>query len=245
MEQTGERVSRDGHDVAHVYERLRDAILRGEIPAGATASQVTLSRDFEVGRTPLREAVRLLQREGLVVSEPNRRISISELTSTDFEELYVARLSLEVVAVRITVPALSSQDIAELEGLLAQLEHFERRKDKAGFRAPHREFHMRLVAGAGPRGVTTIGLFFDHAERYRLAFSGDTSERWEERRREHRSIIDAAAEGDGVLAAELLARHYARTCMFVLGAMDPDHDLTRLRTALATVAPGSESSLKH
>jgi DNA-binding GntR family transcriptional regulator len=71
--------TRDGQHVAVVHDRLRAAILLGELPAGQTTSQVTLARDLDVGRTPLREALRMLQREGLVVSEPNRRVRIAEL----------------------------------------------------------------------------------------------------------------------------------------------------------------------
>src|ERR687889_810805 len=144
-------VTRDGQNVALVHDRLRAAILRGELSAGQTTSQVTLARDLEVGRTPLREALRLLQREGLVISEPNRRVRIAELSSTDAEELYVMRIALEAVAIRITVPALKSSDFAELEGYMAQMDHYMRVEDRMGMRVPHRAFHDRLVRGAGER----------------------------------------------------------------------------------------------
>src|ERR1700745_1309753 len=102
--------TRAGQHVALVHAPLRAAILRGELPAGQTTSQVSLARDLDVGRTPLREALRMLQREGLVVSEPNRRVRIAALSATDAEELYVMRIALEAVAVRITVPTLTSTD---------------------------------------------------------------------------------------------------------------------------------------
>ena len=79
--------TRDGQHVALVHDQLFGAILRGELPAGQVTSQVTLARDLDIGRTPLREALRLLQREGLVVSEPNRRVRIAALSATDAEEL--------------------------------------------------------------------------------------------------------------------------------------------------------------
>jgi hypothetical protein len=147
--------TRDGRHVALVHDRLRDAILRGELPAGQTRSQVTLARDLDVGRTPLREALRMLQ-EGLVVSEPNRRVRVTELSSADAEALYVMRIALEAVAIRITVPTLTSTDIAEL-----------------GLRVPHRAFHDRRVSAAGERVIISIGQLFDHGERYRLRLRGD------------------------------------------------------------------------
>src|ERR1700716_2347831 len=144
-------VTRDGQHVAAVHERLRAAILRGEIPAGETTSQVTLARDLEVGRTPLREALRMLQREGLVISEPNRRVRVAELSGDDAEELYIMRISLEAVAIRITVPNLISDDFAELEGYMAQMDHYMKVGDQPGMRAPHRAFHHLFVAAAGSR----------------------------------------------------------------------------------------------
>ena len=235
--------TRDGQHVALVHDRLRAAILTGALPAGQTTSQVTLARDLDVGRTPLREALRLLQREGLVVSEPNRRVRIAELSSTDAEELYVMRIALEAVAIRITVPALTSTDFAELEGWMAQMDHYMRGDDRPGMRLPHRAFHDRLVHAAGERVTITIGQLFDHAERYRLAFGATTPERWGRRRAEHRAILDAAAAGDGDLAARHLAAHYPQTAVFIFGAIDPAHDLARLRTTIATVAPGAEDAL--
>src|SRR3954469_11506412 len=199
---------RDGQPVALVHDRLRAAILRGELAAGETTSQVTLARDLDVGRTPLREALRLLHREGLVGSERNRRVGIAELSSTDAEELYVMRIALEAVAIRITVPTLTSTDFAELEGWMAQMEHYMRSDDRRGLRLPHRAFHDRLVHAAGERVTTTIGQLFDHGERYRLAYGATTRERWAQRPAEHREILDAAAAGDADLAAERLTAHY-------------------------------------
>src|SRR5437588_4957877 len=142
---------RDGQHVGLVHERLRAAILRGEIAAGATTSQTALAKQLDAGRTPLREALRMLQREGLVVSEPNRRVRIAELSSDDAEELYVMRIALECVAIRITVPTLKSDDFAALEGYMAQMDHYMKDDDLRGMRAPHLAFHNLLVSGAGPR----------------------------------------------------------------------------------------------
>jgi DNA-binding GntR family transcriptional regulator len=233
----------EGQHVGIVHERLRTAILRGEIPAGATTSQAALAKELDAGRTPLREALRMLQREGLVISEPNRRVRIAELSGEDAEELYIMRISLEAVAIRITVPTLQSADFAALEGYMAQMAHYMRTGDSPGMRQPHHEFHQVLVAGAGPRVSDMIGQLFDHAERYRLRYGATRQEVWDERRAEHRAIVDAAANGDPDLAALRLVEHYARTATLIFGALDPDHNLARLRTTIQTVAPGAEDKL--
>jgi DNA-binding GntR family transcriptional regulator len=242
MAEQGIGKSRDGQNVGLVHDRLREAILAGRIPAGEI-SQVALARELGVGRTPLREAIRMLQREGLVISEPNRRPRIIGLSAPDAEQLYVMRIALEGVACRITVPTLGSSGVAELEGLMAQMDHYMRNQDHAGLRGPHRAFHARLVVAAGVRVTTMISLLFDHAERYRVAFGGTTPELWEQRRAEHRGIVDAAASGDPDRTVHCLFKHYLRTSMLIFAGLDADYQPNHLRLTCAALAPGSEDAL--
>jgi DNA-binding GntR family transcriptional regulator len=147
-----------------------------------------------------------------------------------------------VVAIRITVPTLTSADIAALEGYMAQMEHYQKVGDQVGFRVPHRAFHQTLVAAAGLRVTAEISKLADHAERYRLRFG--TFGNWDDGRAEHRAILDAAVSGDTTGAADRLAAHYVHTITLVFGVLDRDHDLNRLRTTIRAVAPGAEAALK-
>lgn len=234
---------RDSANVATVHERLRTAILRGELEPGAIIPQGTLAATFEAGRTPLREALRMLQREGLVISETNRPVRIAPLSREDFEEVYIMRIALEAVAIHITVPTLTSSDFADLEGFLAQMNHYQGAGDQAGFRGPHRAFHHRLIAGSGSRVSRQIDELADHSERYRLRF-GDAMG-WQQYRGEHREILDAAAAGDAESAAQQLAAHYARIAALVFKVLDPEHDPDRLRCAIEAVAPAAEAALRR
>ena len=232
---------RDGQSVAEVHDGLRGAILRGELEPGSSVSQAHLAQLFGAGRTPLREALRLLQREGLVIAPPNQRVRIAPLTAQDIEQIVIARLALETVAIRLTVPTLTSNDVAALEGHLAQMDHFYKVSDLSGLQGPHRAFHRTLVAAAGPRVGAEIGALTDHAERYRRRFGAYG--RWDDRRAEHRAILDAAAAGNADLAAERLAEHHVHTLPLVFGALDPGHDFGRLRTTLRAVVPGAAPAL--
>jgi DNA-binding GntR family transcriptional regulator len=239
-----ERVVRDGQNVKVVHDQLRDAIVTGRLPAGTTTSQVALGSEFGVGRTTIREALRLLQREGLVIGEPNRRVRIAELSGEDAEALYFMRINLEAAAIRVTVPELDSRDLAELEGLLAQMDHFMRHKDWHGLREPHRVFHSKLVRGAGARVSAAIDQLFDHAERYRYQFGAGPGEDWAPRGEEHRAILDAVQSADSELAARRLAAHYAQTAKQIFMALDPEHDLSKLRRGIRAIAPGAETVLE-
>lgn len=232
-------VPREGRNVSIVHDQLRGEILAGNIPSGET-SQADLARRLDVGRTPLREAIRMLQREGLVISEPNRRVRITDLSSTDFEELYIMRVALEATAVRITVPDLGPAGIAELEGLLAQMDFYLRTEDFAGFRVPHRAFHEKLVSGAGERMTTLATQLFDHGERYRVKWGSKTSKVWAERRAEHRAILDSAADGDADATARTVIAHYGRTAALVFSGLGEDYDPRRLRVAVAAATADPE-----
>jgi DNA-binding GntR family transcriptional regulator len=233
---------RGGDSVAVVHKRLRDAILRGDIPAGQLTSQVTLAQELGVSRTPLREAVRLLQREGLVFAEPGRSMRIAEFSAADIEQLYAMRIPVEVMAIRVTVPRLGPEDIAELTGLLAQVDHFMAAGDAERMGAPHAAFHGRLVAGAGPRVATTLSQWFDHAERYRRVLVRANPETTPDRRAEHHAILDAAASGDADRAAETLVSHYVHTAVSIFHNVDPTHEPSVLKSALATMAPAALES---
>lgn len=231
-----------GHSFAAVYEALRDAIVSGALEPGAITTQMALAERFAAGRTPLREALRVLQREGLVVTEPNRRVQITALTATDVLELYLARVPLESEAVLRTVPQLTSRDDAELQGYLAQMDHYGAGRDWAGLREPHRAFHARLYSAAGERLNRLIAELAEHAERYRLAAAADP-ELWQRRQAEHREITAAAARRDAELTSRLLVEHYARTAQLICADLDPHADLSRLAAVMRRVAPGSERVL--
>lgn len=240
-----DRATRDGQQVPMLYARLRSAILRGEIAPGASTSQVALANQLGVSRTPLREALRMLEREGLVLSEPNRRARIAEFSTHDVQDLYVARVSMEAVAVRISVPTLTPDDFADIEGLLAQMDYFAARDDWQRAEAPHREFHSRLIAGAGGRVTAQLTQLAEHAMRYRFAYGQAEPDNWPTRRAEHRAIVDAAAANDPALTAERLVAHYARTALVVIAACAPDHTPHALLVAMQTVAPGSVCIIRH
>jgi DNA-binding GntR family transcriptional regulator len=206
---------------------------------------VLLARQLGVSRTPLREALRLLQREGLILSEPNRRIRVADFSISDAEELYAMRIALEVVAVRLTVPTLTSEEFAELEGLMAQMDHYMRQGDQQRMDVPHSAFHARLAGAAGPRVATTLKQLFDHAQRYRLAYGAMAPGGYDQRRAEHRAIVDSAAEGDAQAAGDQLARHYTQTAMLVIRQLDPHHEPVLLRTALETVSPAAAAAVSE
>jgi DNA-binding GntR family transcriptional regulator len=85
----------NGQNTEDVYARVREAILDGELAPGAVMSQVAVAGELGISRTPLREALRMLQSERLVEAEPNRRVRVAPMSAADLEELCIVRIALE------------------------------------------------------------------------------------------------------------------------------------------------------
>jgi GntR family transcriptional regulator, rspAB operon transcriptional repressor len=220
----------------YVHRRVREAILESELPPGETMSQVALAEELGVSRTPLREALRMLQGEGLIEARPNRRVRVAPISAADLEELYAVRIVLEAQAVRLAVPRMSSEHIARLEGSIAEMAHFAEQRDMRRWLVPHAEYHRQLTSLAGERFATLLSQLFDHAERYRRLHLGHGPSAWATA--DHREILDAVKLGEGQPAAALLAQHLSRTAFEVGEILQPGRDLATLRQVLSDV--GSE-----
>ncbi len=223
----------NGQNTEDVYVRVRNAILDGELKPGAVMSQVALAEELGISRTPLREALRMLQSERLVEAEPNRRVRVAPMSPADLEQLCVARVTLEAEAIRLSVLRMTPEDLARLEGYMAEMAHYADAKDYCRWTVPHSNFHRALTAPAGERINDLLGQLFDHAERYRRLHIGHGPSAWATGG--HREILDACKAGDRDRSAALLAGHLARTGFEVAELVDPNYDPEALRTALTDV----------
>jgi len=229
----------EGGSSEHAYDTIRARILSGELEPGSTFSQVQLALQLGISRTPLREAVRRLQSDGLLRSEHNRQVRVSPLSTRDFEELYSIRIALDSLAVRISVPHLTDDELDQIREAYRLTSEAAERSDLAGYRAPHRRFHMGLSAHAGTRLLAQVEDLWDHADRYRLLYSGHAGDRTQIMQLasgEHRDILSAAEQRDAGRCARLLAAHLARTALMTMVRVDHRHDPAGIRAALDLVA---------
>jgi DNA-binding GntR family transcriptional regulator len=217
-----------------LYQRLRDGVLRGELAPGSIVSQVQLARRYSISRAPLREALRMLQSEGLVEAYPGRRSRIALVSAPHLDAVYAQRIVLEALAVRLTVPRLHAGDIAELRALLATMAEIAATRDFARWDVPHRSFHRRLVSGAGDRLGSAISELGDHAGRYRRILL-EQPRTWPAVAIEHEAIVDAVEAGDSHEAGSRLAAHYATTALTVCATLAPDYEPAGVREALRMV----------
>jgi DNA-binding GntR family transcriptional regulator len=219
-----------------VHDELRAAILRNELPAGMILNQVHVAKRLGVSRTPLREAFRMLQREGLIEGESNKRMRVAGLSLPGLEDLYAMRILLEGLAIRLSVPLLTEGALSALENLLQEMENFARMEDYEAWEVPHRRFHTGLVQCVGERQRSEIMRLSEHAERYRRAYTTEAPRAWAKGVKEHKAILDACIARDPISASERLARHYSSVVLGLLGMLAPEHEPVAVRTAMRMLA---------
>src|SRR5206468_6815116 len=129
-----------------VHEHLREEILSGRLGAGAELQEVALSTELGVSRGPIREAIGRLAAEGLVTVRPRRGAVVRSLSKDEFLELYQVREALEMMAVRLAVPKLEPDDVAQLEQLIETMSGHAERGEVAEFFAANVAFHGRIFA---------------------------------------------------------------------------------------------------
>jgi DNA-binding GntR family transcriptional regulator len=225
-----------------LYRRLRTMILDGVFPPGSTLSQVKLAESLGVSRIPLREALRMLQNEGLIEAEYNQRAKVPTFEPSIVDSLYASRILLEALSIRLTVPRVSWTDVQTLKQTLAELDEAAARKDidLNAWEVPHRRFHRLLFLHTEDSMRQRIASYADQCEYYRRLYYRLVSMQHPTRSAEaiaaeHRAIAEAWTQGKDDLAAYLLTRHYARTALTVLGQMAPEFDPVAVRMSLQIV----------
>lgn len=210
---------RTGDAVEFAYRRVRRAILDGMLVPGAVLSQVRIAAEFGISRTPLREALSRLQSEGLITSDFNRRVQVSELDLDDLDQIYAVRMAMDPIGIRATVGQLTGDECTAIAASVIGMDAAIAAEDMDQFRRQHRDFHLGLSAHAGQRITRLLEDMWDQSERYRLVYlhydvdrhGSALIERLRTSQVEHRAILDAALDADADRCARLQVAHMART----------------------------------
>lgn len=206
MTQSQPRKLRPATTVTWILENLRNSILNGTLKAHTLIRQDELAAAYGVSRMPIREAIRILEAEGLVISRPNRGSVVAPLDPDDAEEIFEVRAALESLGLRRSVPRFDEKQKRAAVAALEKLEQANTEEKPAA----HRAFHLSLHAAAGSRLLRLIGQHIDAADRY-LRLEATVAGIVDKDKREHRAILDAALAGDSETAAILMALHLGET----------------------------------
>ena len=195
---------------SRVADHLRRAILTGEIGPGEWIRQEEVAERLGSSRLPVREALRILEAEGLTEHERHRGARVSSLSMHEVDVIYKMREQLEQLAIAESIPNLSDAQVRTLERLQ---ERIEANDDVATFLELDREFHLTSYTGCAIEQLTsTVTRLWNSTAHYRRTFMQLTGpgRAWVIQA-EHRLLLDAITRRDVVDAERCLAGHIRRT----------------------------------
>ncbi len=190
-----------------VLTSVRKAILSGVLGPNARLRQEELADVFGTSRIPVREALRALEYEGLVTSEPHRGFTVTALDADDVEEVYDLRILLESEAVRLALPLLTDVDLEELETMFQAMQAATTPDEQL---ASRERFYLRLYSVTGrPRLVGLIMRLRQEVARVlRWATITHSSSI-------HEHFFEAVRVGDADRAVAHLSGHYRRVAVLI------------------------------
>lgn len=186
-----------------VFQTLRQAILKGELQPGERLMEIKLAETLGVSRTPIREAIRKLELEGLVVMIPRKGAAVANITEKDTKDVLEVRRTLEMFAVEVTCDRITPEQLAQLK---AAAKEFEASKgaDLIRIAETDMKFHEIIYeATQNERLVQMLNNLRENMYRYRIEYLKDPNY-YDSLVGEHREILNAIETGD---------KERARICM--------------------------------
>ena len=210
------------------YDILKKAIITGEIPAGERIVETDYADRLHISRTPLREALRKLERDGLVEYVIRRGVIVRAFTAEDVEQIYTIRNSLEMLTLPYVIENATPEDIASLRAELAEMDKLQEVDDVEGLSPLARAFHTHLTSLSRKNRILRV---IEGQDEYIRRFSA-MAIRQENRRAaahaEHHRLVDYVEQKDLASFESLMRTHIERSkenCLTALAAQKQNRDL--------------------
>ena len=192
-----------------IADVVRERILKGEYEIGEKIKENQIASELKVSRTPIREAFKLLENEGLIDYIPNRGCFAKGFTKQDVDDIYAVREALEELAVRWAVERITPEEITALEEQVDLMEFYSKKKDKKKVLELNATFHDVIYASARSRFLAQVlRSYKEYIEKTRKSIFYEQSY-LESILREHRAIFEAISERDAEKAVEAISKHLA------------------------------------
>lgn len=190
-----------------VFNTLREAILKGELKPGERLMELQLAAKLGVSRTPIREAIRMLQQEGLAVTIPRRGAEVARMTEKDMEDVLLIREALEILAVQLASEKITKEQIAELEEHVAAFDNAVKTADVKQIAQTDIDFHdIIYTAAENPKLVGMLNNLREQIYRYRVEYLKD-EKIYPRLIEEHKQIIDGLKRRDKEYVTMMMKKH--------------------------------------
>lgn len=203
--------------VEAIVQRLRALIVSGDVRPGDRLVEERLTDMFGVSRPPLREALRILQRDGLVQSLPRRGYIVAPITPEDVREIYSLRFALERLAIELGVPVQDRSRLEPMRAALAEMKVAADLGDDNAVLAANSRFHMGLVALPGHGRLTTayegLRLQLELCMAYNLKFRERLYGDRQDVHPRHARLLESIEHGDKEAVLHEIANHGNRSIL--------------------------------
>lgn len=194
-----------------VFNRLREDILSGKYEKDEELREITIAAEFGVSRTPVREALRQLELEGLVRIIPNKGAYVMGISEKDIHDIYHIRSYLEGLCARWACEHITDDQLEQLEEIIYLSEFHTKKKHMDQIVELDNKFHEIIYEACESKMLEHVLRDFHHyVERVRRISLAD-EERAANSNREHTAILEAIRARDGELAERLAHEHIIRT----------------------------------
>lgn len=200
-------------------DRLRDLIIQGELSPGVRLNERVLCEKLGISRTPLREALKLLATEGLVQLLPNRGAVVAAIDAERLGQTLQVMGALEALAGELACRNASSERIAEIRRLHAEMLAMHAKGDLAAYFRYNQAIHESIVEASGNTVLTNAYRQLNANVRRARYMANLSQERWDAAVREHEEILAALAERSVHKLKRLLREHLEQKLAAVLGAV--------------------------
>ena len=198
-----------------VYQILRDEICSGKYPPGSWLQESELSEHLGVSRSPVRESLRRLVADGLMVEIPNKGVFVKEFTQRDIDEIFDMRVMLESYAIRKSRSRMTSARLEKLVDLLGKLERTHLAGDLATYTCTDEALHNRIVElSDNSLVISTYDRVRSMNQQFRV-LSLSSRKRFDESLEEHRKLVHLLTVADVEAACEVNTHHLELACQCI------------------------------
>lgn len=198
-----------------IFLLLRDRILNGEYKNGQKLNELALASELKISRTPIREALKQLELEGLVESIPNKGVYVKGFSPRDIDDMFEIRLALEGLAIQLAIERMDEVHLAKIRDVYELMEFYTAKKEQEKINDLNILYHETIYQATQSqyfeRLLKDVHYYVSVTSRHSIT----RPERLETALKEHKDIFDAIVAKDKELAKDTIQKHIRKTQVLV------------------------------
>lgn len=194
---------------------LRDRILTEEYKDGQKLNEVALANELKTSRTPVREALKQLESEGLVISIPNKGVYVKAFTPRDIDDMFEIRIALEGLAIELAIERMDETHLSRIQEVYDLMEFYTYKKDQDKINELNILYHETIYEATQSTYFEQVLKDIHYYVSVTSSLAIKSKQRYKTSITEHKAILDAINEGDASKAKAAMQTHIKHTQQLV------------------------------